>query len=715
MARQTHHQPQHQGCGQDCTYRGLYEGTQASLADMARRQTEALRRVGRLRAAIVMLLKRHFPQAFTQAEANIGTRLSESDDEVLLAYLTGFVGNNPDGSSEQYIMLLRKLSMLKTELLAAGIPLSNDDPQSWVETIRIWRKHKQPNNTNITGDQGTSSAGGSSTIALINIDQETAAETPKSDKMTPNAPLLGDLFAETRNANESRDNNSHGMDPTSLGDLFGDSEPGNGDVSKDATHKITDRNNSGQTLGDIFGTSNTRVWSGELGAPTLDDSGRWLPTPLQAQKGVNPFLNEKDGKVVSETPAIEVSKVGRSGTKLNQTAESVSTPSESISDNPKNHSNESIITNQNVQDVSVSTDPEATDDTEGDSTTVESRQVNWVNPFDAPPGLLPDFDIEKDTENTMGLKHIATTGTITRENDNTTPQGLPSMSAGTDNIIKGAVSQPAQGVSQPLRPELFPVVRPTKTNRRGTKTPRARAERPDPHLLDIPIDYPDTSELSLETRQKLLASCLIPRPVFTSDLLSVAGSNDVVSSWEAELRADPATSPVRFLAAKGRHRLRGSLVIPVSEAREIAKGTRLPWWSDCVSLYRGSRLYELGVVLHRVGEEIVAARFDENVAVLRLSSPRGLVGVVVVFDTNINEEPARIALRESIEQLLKERLTLIAVLTSAGEAIALTNLTETVASLALSEQWSRNIPVIAARSWEFADDRGSTAHLVFGG
>jgi hypothetical protein len=550
---------------------------------------------------------------------------------------------------------------------------------------------------------------------LINIDQETAAETPKSDKMTPNAPLLGDLFAETRNANESRDNNSHGMDPTSLGDLFGDSEPGNGDVSKDATHKITDRNNSGQTLGDIFGTSNTRVWSGELGAPTLDDSGRWLPTPLQAQKGVNPFLNEKDGKVVSETPAIEVSKVGRSGNKLNQTAESVSTPSESISDNPKNHSNESIITNQNVQDVSVSTDPEATDDTEGDSTTVESRQVNWVNPFDAPPGLLPDFDIEKDTENTMGLKHIATTGTITRENDNTTPQGLPSMSAGTDNIIKGAVSQPAQGVSQPLRPELFPVVRPTKTNRRGTKTPRARAERPDPHLLDIPIDYPDTSELSLETRQKLLASCLIPRPVFTSDLLSVAGSNDVVSSWEAELRADPATSPVRFLAAKGRHRLRGSLVIPVSEAREIAKGTRLPWWSDCVSLYRGSRLYELGVVLHRVGEEIVAARFDENVAVLRLSSPRGLVGVVVVFDTNINEEPARIALRESIEQLLKERLTLIAVLTSAGEAIALTNLTETVASLALSEQWSRNIPVIAARSWEFADDRGSTAHLVFGG
>jgi short-subunit dehydrogenase len=98
-----------------------------------------------------------------------------------------------------------------------------------------------------------------------------------------------------------------------------------------------------------------------------------------------------------------------------------------------------------------------------------------------------------------------------------------------------------------------------------------------------------------------------------------------------------------------------------------------------------------------------------------LEGPESSSQVEVIFDTNINEEPARIALRESIEQLLKERLTLIAVLTSAGEAIALTNLTETVASLALSEQWSRNIPVIAARSWEFADDRGSTAHLVFGG
>ena len=714
MARQTHHQPKHQGCGQDCTYRGLYEGTQSSLADMARRQTEALRRVGRLRAAIVLLLKRHFPQAFTQAEANIGTRLSETDDEVLLAYLTGFIGNNPDGNSEQYIMLLRKLSMLKTELLAAGLPLSGDDPQVWVEAIRIWRK-----NTHSSLSIGTTEhpevhpVGNPPIINMSKIDIVHTSKDSKSENISTKAPLLGDLFLE--NSISPINGFDQQSNLNSLGDLFVETVPENVNLLSKGELDNNVEKIGGQTLGDIFGAPNPQIWPGELGETALDDSGRWSPTPIQAAKSDSFINNEKVDEKFVENQKRDSSKSSRPGKKNIATPQATLNLTEANAGDSHNIFSGQTNSKQTSKAQPRISDSEIRDELKRDLSFDENVDTNWVNPFDAPPGLLPDFDIEKDSENTKDENSIPEKEIILSDNVNSVHQNDSNQSTSTSKVITGASNQHAQGVSQPLRPELFPVTRTTKTNKRGTKTPRARAERPDPHLLDIPIDYPDTSELSMETRQKLLASCLVPRPVFTSDLLSIAGSSDTVSSWEAELRADPATSPVRFLAAKGRHRLRGSLIIPVNEARDFAKGARLSWWSDCVSLYRGSRLYELGVVLHRVGDEIVAAEFDENVAVLRLSSPRGLVGVVVVFDTNINEEPAMIALRESIEQLLKERLTLIAVLTSAGEAVALTNLTETVANLALSEHWTRNIPVIAARSWEFADDRGSTAQLVFGG
>ena len=737
MARSTHHQPQHQGCAPDCTYRGLYEGTQASLADMARRQTEALRRVGRLRSAIVLLLKRHFPLAFSQAETNLGSRLSETDDEVLLAYLTGFVGNNPSGSSEQHILLLRKVAGLKAELALLGIHLVGDDPQSWAENIRTWQaqqnKEAASGSSNSSKGQPTPSTReypskvSHSSHPLTNQEQPRGQQEPRTlaqlDPMVAprgDSPRLADLFeAKQEDGKPIGHSNEHNPAGSALGDLFGDTTPGNG--RKVSTLGISDRETSSKdevssrTLGDIFSSDDSpKAWPNGIGEVQHDQSGRWVPSPLQPRQVINPFFPATD----QSNSAIPVVSSGK--TVVNSDGPSRATELDSV-----NHDSQS---GTRTQGSSVEIDP-----------------VEWVNPFDAPPGEAPDYDIKRETPPanheeessqftpTSGVElapGIPETFSHRTQNDasefhngpesggrqtsSPTPLTASALTAGTDIIPQGT-SQSNPGMTQPLRPELFPITKPARTNRRGTKTPRARAERPDPHLLDVPIEYPETSELTAETRQKLLASSLLPRPIFTSDLIAVAGSADAVAAWETELRADPANSPVRFLAAKGRHRLRGSLIIPVNEGRDVSKGSKSSWWVDCVNLYRGSRLYELGVVLNRVGDEIVAARFDEHVAVLRLSSPRGLVGVVVTFDTNSGEEPTKTAVRETLEQLLKERLTLIAVLTSAGEATAVTNLTETVASLALSEDWKRTIPVIAARSWEFADDRGSTAQLVFGG
>lgn len=752
MARPTHHQPKHQGCGPECTYRGLYEGTQASLVDMARRQTEALRRVGRLRSAIVLLLKRHFPQAFSQAEANIGGRLSETDDEVLLAYLAGFVGSSPDGSSEQHILLLRKIALLKAELLEAGVQLTGDDPQLWIAPIRAWKAAQggpaaraADERSNAVGSQEAKNAAndaqaptgverrpgpnGTSPGAVTSSSAATAARTtpagpthlssthspsvsPASSSTRSTTPsnqaptgVLGDLFDDrtatpgqpdkrvgTPDTADSASGKAATTNDSALGQLFDDMPGGSGRSDSAPVQRPT------ATLGEIFDPADVpQTWRGGIGGTAQDDSGHWVPSPLQPR-------GASKGTQTAATPDPAGKTMKTAGRSRSEATEE-----------PATHAPVMEGAGERAGNSSSTGTP---------SSAPEGREsVQWSNPFDAPAGQAPDFDLVDDdrqpsqantTRSEPSPNAVPTGGATASRGDEDPPIVQPTPTA-PPSAQGAAQNQSTPGMAQPLRPELFPTSRPAKTTRRGTKTPRARAERPDPHLLDVPIDYPDTKELSAETRQKLLASSLLPRPVFTSDLVAVAGSSEAVATWEAEMRADPANSPVRFLAAKGRHRLRGSLIVPVNTARELAKSSKSTWWADCVSLYRGSRLYELGVVLNRVGDEVVASKFDEHHAVLRLSSPRGLVGVVIMFDAAVGDEPSRTALKNSLDQLLKERLTLVAVLTSAGEAAALTSLTETVASLALSENWKRTIPVIAARSWEFADDRGSTAQLVFGG
>ena len=49
-------------------YRSLFEGSQASLADMAARQGQALSRVGRLRQSIVTILRKNYGPLVNSAE-----------------------------------------------------------------------------------------------------------------------------------------------------------------------------------------------------------------------------------------------------------------------------------------------------------------------------------------------------------------------------------------------------------------------------------------------------------------------------------------------------------------------------------------------------------------------------------------------------------------------------------------------------------------------
>lgn len=265
-------------------------------------------------------------------------------------------------------------------------------------------------------------------------------------------------------------------------------------------------------------------------------------------------------------------------------------------------------------------------------------------------------------------------------------------------------------IEPPVRPELFPPTTPGRGGRgRKGRSSRVHAEPADPYVETL------SAELDDSLRQALIAASAIPRPVFTRDLVAVAGAAELVDAWEDECRAQPERYPVRFIAPKQRHKLRGSLVIPDDSVRVGGRPHQEDWWTRCIELYRAARLYEMGVLLHRVGDELVSARFSAHVATLRLNSPRGLVGVVVCIDDRVETgEPARAELAAAMEELLRERLSLVVVLSSAGEERELARLIGAVGELARERGWAPSFPVIGARSWEYADDRGTTAQLVLG-
>lgn len=217
-------------------------------------------------------------------------------------------------------------------------------------------------------------------------------------------------------------------------------------------------------------------------------------------------------------------------------------------------------------------------------------------------------------------------------------------------------------------------------------------------------------DMDEQVRASLVAASSLSRPVFTRDLVSVAGSMEIVEAWETECRMSSEENNIRFVAPKSRHRLRGRLIV-TERPGEPAAGD---WWWQATNKYRAGRLYELGVLLHRVGEEVVTYKLDDNSATFHLSTPKGLVGVLVVLSpVPAPGLPDYDTIRECLRTMFNERLVLLAVLTASGEKESLASLTDFVKEQAAEFKTTPLMPVVAARSWEYSDDRGSSAVLLF--
>jgi hypothetical protein len=281
-----------------------------------------------------------------------------------------------------------------------------------------------------------------------------------------------------------------------------------------------------------------------------------------------------------------------------------------------------------------------------------------------------------------------------------------------------AAAVPAKTVrGAPVRPELFPTAtRASSLPARRRRRSRVSAAAPDPSQgLDVPtaaVQPPPAPDDGLDAR--LLAAAAIPRPVFVSDLAHLAGSGEAVEAWIERCRASDANS-LRFIPPKARHRLRGSLVLPVGAARDAATEFDDSWWAECMRTFRGAKLYELAVLLHGVGDRLVSWRVapDRSTVLLRLNEPRGVVGVVVVLgDQLANGEPTRRQLSADVSELLKDRLELLVVLVTAEPLLepVIAALTEAAAA----SSWRPACHVVAARSWEWAAGDAAAARHVLG-
>lgn len=630
-----------------CGYRHLYTGSQVSLSDMASRQAAALSRVGRLRAGIVTTLRRSFPVLAVQAETQLGRRLADTDDEILLAYLEAFTGNAAAAPAASTYAAIRE------ELSRLGIVVRGDDPVDWITQLR---GHARP----------------------------TAVQAPTPTAAKPAGPPVGDLFGDVapstpettaRQAFAVTSSQEQSYPPADLYDDYPmpDYPPDDLDYSDYAPYD--------EPVADSVPATPKESKPADKPEPASDPVDKPAPRPAFATRTPD----------VASAPASEPA-APVAGPATPETPAAAGNVGELFSD---------------------LTLPDLWAGPLGDSSPTDGRwspsPVRARPAVDSRPAAPAAVPPAPDRAPSTPRPPLATPTPL--------PEPAPpakSRPEARPEKPTEAESTPFEVLEEPLRPQIIAGTTSKPKTRKGRQL-RTQAQAPDDSAvtMDVPVSAPATpAVLDAGMSKALLAAASIPRPVFTRDLIPVAGSIELVDAWQSECMADPVNYPVRFIVPKTRHRMRGSLVFTDSKTT----GGPENWWTRCSTSYRGARLYELAVLLHRVGDEVVSTEFSDDAAILRLNTPRGLVGIVVVFDTRLEPgEAAREALRSALADLVTERLTLVAVLTTSGESGSLEAVLGAVKELGAEEGWTPNAPVVAARSWEFADDRGSSAVLALGG
>ena len=295
----------------------------------------------------------------------------------------------------------------------------------------------------------------------------------------------------------------------------------------------------------------------------------------------------------------------------------------------------------------------------------------------------------------------------------TTEQGNLSASNPLASLSQTAgTTEPYSGPEYiaPLRPEIVKHTSPRARRGKPIKVQATRPEKPlFENLTNITLEEENNS-MSNDFINKIIEAASINRPMFIRDLSAVASTRENAEKWEEICRLDPARYPVRFIGAKVRHKNRGSLVIPANSKRMVGENITDNWWWNAVDLYRGAKLYELGVLLNRIGKDLKDFSFTADSSLLHIDTKKGLLSIVVLYGNTLLGDNHSIA--RLFAQLQSENPYEILFLQTQSEDSAIEKTMSKLNYFKDELNWNPPCPVKLAYSWEFADDRGTSAVTI---
>lgn len=717
-------QPTHQhnpgvGCDSGCRFRALYQGAQLSLSDMTARQAEALGRVGRLRVGVVTALRHVFPSRLHDAERELGRRLNDVDDEVLLAYLRGLL------EQQQHASTPSGVGALRCALEGGGFILpAADNLEMWAASISVQQRPVPPPPQPVNQPP---------------LPTAQPVTTDASSAVLPNGGVTGasfdDVWADTPSSSTVTNPDRNMQTPTSISasvpvvvvsppepttvnepaSPFDDGSPFDGDVDVSASPFDDDLVSgdvatvvsflddamvpeSGTSDEDLFTVADFDTFGDlfESTTPPVVPDGT-TSDPVTASRQL--VAGESFGDLFADVPTpVDLADVLPVQSPITVTAIHGTVRGELLDDIFTDAAGDVMSPVETLGDL-FGDEPHPP--TPAAPSTSSSAQV--VAPLKQPSSGSD----RQPAEDGAGVEPSSSrdAATITafevakpqRNGDPVTPGGV---STPVQVPLPGASTQRA--TTPPLRPRTTAPTPGKTLRRRPVRGQQAAEATGEVDTVDVPASIDDA----------LLAAVAVPRPVFLADLTAIA-EPAVLEAWEYTQRGQ-VNAKVKFIPAKSRHRQLGSLVLPYASLRDAASAFVRSWWAECLERYRGAKLFELGVLLRMVGEAVVSHRLNNNTVMLRLNERRGLIGMIVVLENSLEEgSDARNELVACIEELLRERLQMIAVLGVSADIAE--GLADVLTSESVRRRWKPTMPVAVSKSWDWADTRGSSARVVLNG
>lgn len=624
-------------CGANCSYERLYRGAQSTLTEMADSQRKALVRAAKVREGILTAMRTSMPRSFNELEAQVNARLSDADDEMLVAYVTYLITQAVAGDSPQDNWPARE--EFKVGLEALGVILDSNDPLEWLRDIDKWAAKERAKTASLTTF--------SSSVAKTNPRTGRSLLDAVEDRANRHRRSLSQVAASRNSKNESQDTE---VAEKNTDVHSSDSAESVSYIDIDAAPPSPDQLVEADT-----GTVAGQPPKEDSGAPSDSDPDQDSPQQL-------------DSDPAPESHAAD-----------HASAANAETDSELDSDDF-------------VSPLDMEEELTELSDFSPSEETVEADEFDDFGEVDFEPLVSPDKWSEKEEEK----------------------QAQPSDSAqehpppAATSIVESAVSKEVATTSSPKPVVVKPTFAPNLFGGGSAKPPaRKRRKRkvkalpPSDTELDIANEV-ISGTLDAGTMEKIDAAVAVPRPMFLADMEELF-QPEAVAIWKENRRRDGDI--IKFIAPKPRHIDRGDLLVPVGWLRTASSSETSSWWTECITIHTGARLFEMAVVLHSYGSNLLTHSIHDHGKTnqLRIRSPRGTIGAIVVTASDVDDgTEARVALQEDIEALMShsDQLEYIVVVTTTDPAYK--KMCDAIVADASARQWNPPCQIVAARSWDWA-------------